>query len=123
MIYKTCTIILISLLIFGCQKEFEQYYYTDTEASVDTDILTLIKENEEYSQFVDLLEDYKIDTLLDQGKVYTFFVPDNDAISNMEEGMLGDKELIEYLITESYVNLNQIKDQRKIQTLGENLHL
>ena len=106
------------MLIFGCQKEFEQYYYTDTEASVDTDILTLIKENEEYSQFVDLLEDYKIDTLLDQGKVYTFFVPDNDAISNMEEGMLGDKELIEYLITESYVNLNQIKDQRKIQTLG-----
>lgn len=111
-------LILIPLLFNGCQKEFQDYYYAGTETSVDTDILTLMKENEEYSMFVDLLEDYQIDTLLEQGKVYTFFVPNNSAMEQKEEGMLGDKELIEYLVTESYVNLNQIEGKSKIQSLG-----
>jgi len=78
----------------------------------------LINENEEYSQFVDLLGQFQIDTLLEQGKVFTFFIPDNNAIENMERGILGEKEIIEYLITESYVNLTQIEDQNKIQTMG-----
>ena len=72
---------------------------------------------------VQSLEQYQIDTLLNQGKIYTFFVPDNDAMDNIEEGILGEEELIEYLITESYVNLNQIIGQNKIQTQGEKFAL
>jgi hypothetical protein len=108
----------LSILFFGCQQDIEDYFYKDTEVSVDTDILSLLKENPDYSKFVALLEEYKVDTLLNKGKIYTFFVPNNNAMDNMEEQTLGNKELIEYLMTESFVNLNQISGQSKIQTQG-----
>lgn len=106
------------MLFFGCQKDIEEYYYENTEETVDTDIYSLLKENEDYSQFVALLKEYQVDTLLDKGNIYTFFVPDNDAMDNIGESMLGDKELVEYLMTESYVNLNNIETASKIQTLS-----
>ena len=123
MIKKTSIFLLLSILFFACQKEKDDYFYKDTEASVDTDIMTLLKENANYSQFVTLLEQYQVDTLLNQGKIYTFFVPSNNAMENIEEGILGEKELIEYLMTESYVNLSQIRGQNKIQTQGEKFAL
>lgn len=118
MIKKTSVFLFLSILFFACQKEIDEYFYKDTEASVDTDILSLLKENAGYSKFVALLEQFQVDTLLDQGKIYTFFVPNNNAMGNIEQRILGDKELIEYLLTESYVNLNQIVGQNKIQTQG-----
>lgn len=123
MINKASIFLMLSILFFACQKEIDDYYSKETEATVDTDILTLLKENADYSQFVALLEEYKVDTLLSKGKIYTFFVPNNTAMDNMEQGTLGDKELIEYLMTESYVNLNQIIGQIKIQTQGEKFAL
>jgi hypothetical protein len=109
---------LLPIVFFACQKDIDDYFYKETELSVDTDILTLLKENPEYSEFVDLLEEYQVDTILDKGGIYTFFVPNNSAMQNREQGTLGDKELIEYLMAESYVNLNQIIGQNKTQTLG-----
>jgi len=123
MIKKTSIFLLLSILFFACQKEIDEYFYKDTEASVDTDILSLLNENADYSRFVTLLEQYQVDTLLGQGKIYTFFVPNNSAMENIEKGILGDKEIIEYLMTESYVNLNQITGQSKIQTQGKKFAL
>lgn len=123
MINKTSIFLLLSILFLGCQKDIDDYFYKDTEASVDTDILSLLKENSDYSQFVALLEEYQVDTILGQGKVYTFFVPNNSAMNNMEQGTLGDKDLIEYLMTESFVNLKQIVRQSRIQTQGEKFAL
>lgn len=116
MINKTTIFLLLAILFFSCQQDIEDYYHKDTEASVDTDILSLLKENANYSEFVSLLEQTQIDTLLNQGKVYTFFVPNNSAMSNREQGTLSDRDLVEYLMTESYVNLNQINKENKIQT-------
>ena len=118
MINKTFVFLFLSVLFLGCQKEIDEYFYTETEASVDTDILSLLKGKAEFSEFVALLEKYQVDTLLNQGKIYTFFVPNNSAMVNIESGVLGEKELIEYLMTESYVNLNQIIGEKKIQTQG-----
>ena len=122
-ITKTYLFLFLTLLFFACQKETEDYFYKDTEESVDTDIISLLKENANYSNFVSLLEQYKVDTLLEKGKIYTFFVPGNTAMQNIQQGILGDKELIEYLMTESFVNLNQIIGQSKIQTQGEKFAL
>lgn len=117
-INKTSIFLLLSILLFACQQEIDDYFYKATETSVDTDILSLLKENADYSEFVALLEEYQIDTILREGKIYTFFVPGNSAMGEMEQGTLGSKELLEYLMTESYVNLNQIKGQNRIQTQG-----
>lgn len=116
MIYKISIFLLISVLFMACKQDVEEYYFNETEASVDTDILSLLKQNEEYSQFLALLEKYNVDSILSKGKIYTFFVPTNSAMESFELGMLGEKELVDYLMTESYVNLNQIQGQKKIQT-------
>ncbi len=110
--------LLLSFLFVACEKETEEYYFKDTDTSVDTDILSLLKQNADYSEFVALLEKYKVDTILNKGKIYTFFVPNNTAMKSIEQGMLGEKALIEYLMTDSYVNLNQLEGQKKIQTQG-----
>lgn len=118
MINKITIFLLLAVLFFSCQQDIDDYYQKDTEASVDTDILSLLKQNANYSEFVSLLEETQLDTLLNQGKVYTFFVPNNAAMNNREQGTLSDKDLVEYLMTESYLNLNQINGENKIQTLG-----
>lgn len=118
MINKISILLLISTLIFACQQEIDDYFMKGTETSVDTDILSFLKEDANYSEFVALLEKYQVDTILGNGKVYTFFVPNNRAMESLEPGMLGEQDLIKYLMTESLVNLNQIKDQSKIQALG-----
>ncbi len=118
-INKISTLVLLSSLLFACQEqELEDYLYKETEATVDTDIMSLLKQNQDYSQFVELLEQYQIDTLLRKGNIFTFFVPSNSAMANIEQGLLGDKELVEYLITESYVNVNHIEGRGLIQTKG-----
>jgi len=116
MINKISIFILFTILFTACKQDVEEYYFKETETSVDTDILSLLKQNAEYSLFLELLEKYNVDSILSKGKIYTFFVPTNSAMENFEMGMLGEKELVDYLMTESYVNLNQIKLQKKIQT-------
>lgn len=118
MFNKISIILLILVLSFSCIDETDPYYVAETETTVNTDILTLLKQNPDYSQFVALLEKYKVDSILESGKIYTFFVPNNTVISSMQLGMLSEKEFVEYSMTESFVNLNQIIDKKKIQTFG-----
>lgn len=118
MINKISIFILLSILFVSCKPDIEEYFYKDTETSVNTDILSLLKQNDDYSQFVALLEKYQVDTILTKGKIYTFFVPNNSAMDSIEHGILGEKELVEYLMTDTYVNLNQLDGQKKIQTQG-----
>lgn len=115
---KLFIFILLPILIFSCKQEIEEYFYMDTEETVNTDVLSLLKQNNDYSQFVALLEKYKIDTLLTNGKIYTFFVPNNTAMENLEQSMLTEQDLVSYLMTESYINISQIEGKKKIQTLS-----
>ena len=115
---KLILFILFTFLFISCKQEFDSYYFSETETSVNTDILSLLKQNAEYSQYVALLEKYKVDSILKKGKVYTFFVPTNTAIEKLQLGLLGEKELVDFLMTESFINLNQIEGQKKIQTQG-----
>lgn len=117
-INKLTIFIIIALTFFACQQKIDDYFMKETEESVNTDILSFLKENEEYSKFVALIEKYGLDSLINQGMIYTFFVPNNNALENIEDGILDDQKLVEYLTTESLVNLNQIKNQSKIQTLS-----
>lgn len=116
MINKISIFILLSILFIACNQDINEFYYKDTEASVDTDILSLLKQNDDYSQFVALLEKYQVDTLLNKGKIYTFFVPDNSAMGALKLDSLGEKQLVEYLMSESFVSINQIPDFKQIQT-------
>jgi hypothetical protein len=105
--------------LFGCEKEINDYFYADTEEYVDTDILSLLKQNSNYSSYLTILEAHDIDTVFEKGKTLTLFVPTNEAIAEMGDLYLDEIDWIKYLITESYINIAQIQGKQKIQTLGE----
>ncbi|MCK4921686.1 MAG: fasciclin domain-containing protein [Bacteroidales bacterium] len=110
-------IMLFTILSFmGCQKEIDEYFYKDTEEFVDTELLNLLKQKDEYSAYVSLLEAYNIDTLFEKGNSLTFFIPANSAMESMSELYLDTIDLIKYLISESYINVAHIHGSKKIQT-------
>jgi hypothetical protein len=108
--------LFIVLTILGCQKEIDEYYYEDTEEFIDTELLSLLKEKEEYSIYVSMLEAYDMDTLFEKGLSLTLFIPTDSAFESMSELYLDTIDLIKYLISESYINIAHIQGQRRIQT-------
>lgn len=119
---KISILLLLTSLLFGCQQEIDDYFYKETETYVDSDVMTLLREQpEKYSKFIELLEDYEIDTLLASGKTYTFFAPNNEAMEanlTRDTAIFGNDKLVEFLVTESYINIKQIKTHTKVQTQG-----
>ena len=90
-INKLTIFIIIALTFFACQQKIDDYFMKETEESVNTDILSFLKENEEYSKFVALIETYGLDSLINQGMIYTLFVPNNNALENIDDRILDDQ--------------------------------
>ena len=110
-------IFLVAIISFsGCQKELDDYYFSDTEEYVDMEMLTLLGQNDNYSSYLSILNTYQIDTVFEKGKTVTLFVPTNEAIESMSELYLDTIDLIKYLITDTYLNIAQIQGSQKVQT-------
>lgn len=110
---------LLLVALYGCKKELEDYFYADTEESVDIEMLTLLRQNENYSDFLSILDNNSIDTVFSKGKTLTLFVPTNEVVQSLGEFSIDTTEWIKYLFTESYINIGQIQGAKKIQTLGK----
>lgn len=112
-------ILLITAFLVGCNDIHDDYYYADYVETVDIDILTLLKEQPEYSKYVEILEKHNIDTLFQKGKTLTLFVPTNNVFDESFQLHLDTIDLIKYLTIESYVNLASINNNYKIRTIGD----
>lgn len=106
------------ILMVACQKQLDDYYYADTEEYVNIDMMTLLSQYEEYSDYISILNAYNIDTVFEKGKSLTLFIPTNEALESMEELYLDTIDYIKYLITDTYINIAQIQGKQRIQTLG-----
>lgn len=115
---KTAIFLLVIITSFGCRKELDEYFYGDTEEYVDTDMMSLLKQNANYSEFISILYNHNIDTVFEKGRTITLFVPTNDVIESIDEIYLDTIDWIKYLITESYINIAQIRGSQKVQTSG-----
>lgn len=115
---KHIILIILLAVVWGCQEEKDIYLMGKTEESVDKDLMTLLKEEPNYSKYVELLELHQIDTIFDNGKTITMFIPTNDAIESIQELHLDTIDMIRYLIIESYVNIMAVDQSTKIKTLS-----
>ena len=125
--YKNIIVFLIIILavLSGCKKEKDKYFFGDTEEYVDSDLLSLLKQNKDYSTFVSLIERYQLDTIFNSGKSITIFVPTNEAFATMGEMYLDTVDVLKYHISEAYINIAHIQGERQIQTYGKkyaNIH-
>ncbi len=74
------SVFLAALIICGCTDNWDDYYKGDSTA-VSGDVLTSLKSNSDYSDFVKLLENYGIDDEISSSKIYTVWAPTNSALS------------------------------------------
>ncbi len=118
-IVKQFSILLLMASVFiACQPEIDDYFYKDTdEEYVNTDVLSLLKENPDYTSFVDLVEEVNGDSIFNNGNVFTLFVPTNEAFNNLDP-TISSQDLFNYLVTESYISIHQIEQEAMLQSYG-----
>lgn len=118
----TCFRKLIWLLIpalaivgFSCQEKWDDYYAEPDYSSQD--MIDIVRENPDYSVFIDYIEKFNLDTLFDKKQAYTLFIPNNAAFNDLS---LTEDQILRamgYHITTSVLLPSQIEEVKKILTL------
>jgi hypothetical protein len=118
------SIFLIATLLgaASCIESWESHYNEFPE-TVNISVWDAMQTDSEISDFIQILKDFQYDTLFNSDMAYTLFVPTNEALDYFRSENEIDKLLIDYLITPHFVKSVDIKDKRKIQTLGEKFAL
>ena len=104
------------LLIFGCTKEWEDYYDVYPE-TVNENVWDAIQKNSQTSRFVEIIKENQLDTLFNSDISYTIFVPTNNAIDEYVANATIDTTLLKYHIASHFIQSGNIQGKRKIQTL------
>ena len=117
-LYRTILFFILFLTVIGCQKEIDDYYYSDTGEYVDLSLMEVLSQNENYSSYLSILNDYNIDTIFQKGRTVTLFIPTNETVELIDELYLDTIDWIKYHISESFINIAQIQESKKIQTSG-----
>jgi hypothetical protein len=119
---KTTFSLSVFLLIFGCTENWDEHYVHYPE-TVNQNVWDVIQNENEISDFVQILKDLRYDTLFQTNSTYTLFIPSNQALAAFKAENEVDEMLLNYLITPHYVQSRGIKGKRKIQTLGDKFAL
>ena len=110
-------LLITAILVFSaCQKWDEHYDIIDE--SVETNIWNSIKNNEKFSQFVDIVIDKELDTIFYTGNSYTVFIPSNDGLSSLDLSSEEIETLILSHISETVFLTRNIENLSKLKTLS-----
>lgn len=118
-------ILFIGLIIIGvasCTKEWDEHYNVYPE-TVDQNVWEVIQSDSQFSSFVQVIKQAKMDTLFNSDIAYTIFVPTNDAISKFTGGQEFTNVILAYHISQHFINVSSIQGKRQIQTLTEKFAL
>jgi len=119
---KTIFSLSFLILIFGCTENWDEHYVYYPE-TVNQNVWEVIQNDNEISDFVQILKDFRYDTLFLNNSTYTLFIPTNQALAAFKAENEVDIMLLNYLITPNFVQSRGIKEKRKIQTLGDKFAL
>jgi hypothetical protein len=114
---RLSAIIILAIALASCSRDYWEDHYRDYDERVDMHLWDAVKEEPRFSMFVEMLEDYELDTLFESGLSYTLFIPDNDAIALMNDDVGPvDKTLSNHISSTVFLTSN-IEEARKLQTL------
>ena len=115
----------IGLIIIGaasCNKQWDEYY-NDYAETVDKNVWDVIQSNPQFSSFVDIIKQHKMDTLFLSDIPYTIFVPTNKAIENFKGVKEFSNVVLAYHICSNFINTSSIQGKRQVQTLTKKFAL
>ena len=116
-------IILIILLVAGGCSDIWDKHYNVVPETTDQDIWEVLEKDQEVSLFVNALKEFKYDTIFKSVKVYTYFIPTNQAINQFLAGHPMTKAVLDYHIVTHFIQANSISEKRRVQTLALKLAL
>ncbi len=102
------------LIISSCKQDWDNYY--DVPAGSNTKMWDVVKQNPDFSKFVELMQETKLDTIFDRKQSYTLFIPDNASFKNFNPGNLTMDRVLGYHILKTVFIPSSINGSRKIQT-------
>jgi uncharacterized surface protein with fasciclin (FAS1) repeats len=118
-------ILFIGLIIIGitsCTKEWDEHYNVYPE-TVDQNVWDVIQNDPQFSSFVQVIKQAKMDTLFNSDIAYTIFAPTNDAISRFTGVEEFTNVILSYHVCQHFINVSSIQGKRQIQTLTEKFAL
>jgi hypothetical protein len=104
--------------LIGCNQLWEEHYEVTSE-TIDKNVWDALQGEGEVSSYLQELKNFDYDTLFNTTSIFTLFVPTNAAMEEYKSGNEVDRMLLDYLITPHFVQSENIKGTRKIQTLGK----
>ena len=105
----------VLLILASCQPDWDNYY--DVAAKSNNSMWDVVKENPDYSKFVELMRETGLDTIFNKEQSYTLFIPDNASFETFRPGTLTLDRVLGYHILNTVFIPSSISGSRKIQTL------
>ncbi len=115
--YKLMLFVLVSVIIAGCTKEYWEEHYKDVDERVNMHIWDAVKEEPRFSKFVELMEQYELDSLFESGLSHTLFIPDNEALQHISDTAGSVDKILSNHISRTVFQTRNIQTSRKLQTL------
>jgi uncharacterized surface protein with fasciclin (FAS1) repeats len=113
------------LIIIGaasCTKQWDEHYSTYPE-TVDENVWDVIQNDPQFSSFVQIIKEAKMDTIFLTDVPYTVFAPTNEAVSNFVGTKQFSNVALAYHFSSHFINISSIQGKRQIQTLTEKFAL
>ena len=100
-------LILLLLMIFGCNTDVWEDHTRLLDGVADQNLYELISSDPQLSSFTTLLQETGWDQELTLSKVFTVWAPTNEALANLNSEIQNDSELL-YLFVSNHIVLDNI---------------
>jgi len=115
--YNNPLIILGAILLCSCSREEWEEHYNNYEEHVNMELWDAVREEPRYSNFVEYMEEYRLDSLFESELSFTLFIPDNDALESLNDTTSSVDIILANHISETVFMTRNVETSRKVQTL------
>lgn len=98
------SVALLLLLLTGCRKEFDDHYHSTGSSYVSSNVVEILKERPELSEFVRMIQRADLERTLGESGLYTCFAPQNEAVEAFLQSNNATVETLPLKILKQYVN-------------------
>ncbi len=99
----------------SCEKKFEEHYGA-AEDTVNQKLWDVISTNPDYSEFVAHLTETGLDSMFQEGRSLTLFIPNNEAFADLELDSFTMVALMQFHMLDYLFNVVSVNGSRMLQT-------
>jgi uncharacterized surface protein with fasciclin (FAS1) repeats len=106
---------LLVVITFSCKDAWEDHINLNSDVS-DKTIVQVIESRPELSEFLIYLKKSGLDKELESSKMYTLWIPDNDAMASVDQTILNDSAKLSLFVSNHFAALEYTIQGEKKET-------